>query len=428
MAEKLLARRDMRPRTITEWQELAADSPAVWGETVRGGLRRCVERTGRSVVACDLGASCVASGPGAGPLAGVPYAVKDLFDVRGRPTLCASALPPLREHRAPEDAEVVRRMGSLGAVCCAKTQMNEFAYGLSGANPHYGDCPHPQAPSLLSGGSSSGSAHLVGAGWVPVAFGTDTGGSIRVPAAWCGLFGIRWSPGLWMEGGFPLARRFDTCGWLTADGGDMARTLRAWFGVRGGGDASRLRGAAWLPEEGVEPDTRVALSRVFAEWELPRAEASARLSRLRGRCVAAFNVLQSGEAYALHADWLERFGEAYDPNVRALLMRGRGQSPGDREAAAGTLREVVGLLGDVLAEYDFLALPAVPGPARSARKLDGALREAMLGLTTPCSLAGLPAMVIPVFLDEVRSVGVQFVFKDADPAVPLAILERCGHV
>src|ERR1019366_9194510 len=109
-----------------------------------------------------------------------------------------------------------------------KSQMVEFASGLTGENPHYGDCPHPRFPERLSGGSSSGSAALVAAGVVPFAIGTDTGGCIRVPAAWCGLYGFRQSPGEELiRDAFPLSPTMDTAGWFTAHAADMLTVWRA---------------------------------------------------------------------------------------------------------------------------------------------------------------------------------------------------------
>ena len=121
-------------------------------------------------------------------LAGVPFVVKDLFDAAGWPTKAGSTF--LEEERArPEgDGALVARLRAEGAVLAGKTQLHEFAYGITGENPHYGDVEHPRLPGRTSGGSSSGSAAAVAAGVVPLAFGTDTAGSIRVPAAFCGLF------------------------------------------------------------------------------------------------------------------------------------------------------------------------------------------------------------------------------------------------
>jgi len=130
-----------------------------------------------------------------GTPAGDPYLLKDLFDVPGLPTRAGSSfLPEVREVPAVA-SRIVREMGAAGAVLAGKTHLFEFAWGLTGENAHFGDCEHPRFQGRTSGGSSSGSAAAVAAGIVPLAIGTDTGGSVRVPAAFCGIYGYRGAPG-----------------------------------------------------------------------------------------------------------------------------------------------------------------------------------------------------------------------------------------
>jgi len=129
------------------------------------------------------------------PLTGIPYLLKDLFDLTGVPTRAGSTFLDKVRPTPNHDCRIASELTRLGAACAGKTHLVEFASGLTGENPHYGDCPHPHRPDRLSGGSSSGSAALVAAGVAPLAIGTDTGGSVRVPAAWCGLYGFRLTPG-----------------------------------------------------------------------------------------------------------------------------------------------------------------------------------------------------------------------------------------
>ena len=132
-----------------------------WARLIDESLYECVKKTGSSVVSQLI---LDKEKPIDGPLKGVPFAVKDLFDVTGFPSQNSSILPEFKAN-ATEDSQIVARMKELGATCVAKTQMNEFAYGLSGENPHFGHCQHPVLKNCLSGGSSSGSAHMVGAGY-----------------------------------------------------------------------------------------------------------------------------------------------------------------------------------------------------------------------------------------------------------------------
>ena len=165
------------------------------------------------------------------PLHGVPYLLKDLFDLAGVPTKAGSTFLDRSDPLTRATAPIVQRLRELGAVLAGKTHLVEFASGLTGENPHYGDCPHPHFPDRLSGGSSSGSAALVAAGVAPLAIGTDTGGSVRVPAALCGLYGFRLTPDdELIRDAFPLAPTMDTAGWFTANAKDMLTVWRATVG------------------------------------------------------------------------------------------------------------------------------------------------------------------------------------------------------
>ena len=168
------------------------------------------------------------------PLAGVPFAVKDLFDAAGLPTTCGSKA---FAHRIAErDATVVRRLVDAGAVLLGKANMHECAFGFTGQNPHYGDCKNPVDPQRMAGGSSSGSAVAVVLGICPFAIGSDTGGSVRLPAALCGLVGLKPTYGrVSRAGGVPLAWSMDHVGPLTRSAADAAAVLQVIAGARSGG-------------------------------------------------------------------------------------------------------------------------------------------------------------------------------------------------
>ncbi|TVP78090.1 MAG: amidase [Puniceicoccaceae bacterium] len=431
----------MKALSIFDWQRLAVDEPAGWRLMLEERLATCLQKTNTSVLSASL---MDAYGPGsagwessAGPLAGVPYAVKDLFDVKAVPTHASSVLPQLLNKSAELDSELVQVMLALGASCVAKTQMNEFAYGLSGENPHYGHCPHPLLEGCLSGGSSSGSAHMVAAGYLPVAFGTDTGGSIRLPAAWCGLYGIRWVPQYLMQGGFPLAPSFDTLGWFTRSPQEMAYMLQAWFGrdpaqaadAPNGTQATKAApGAVFLPEALLQSET-LAKTRALAEKMGLSFEGDfGELLELLPRCQFAFNVLQSREALVIHEAWLAESGSLYDPAVRARIERARDWTDADVAAAQATVLATKAWFAQYFDKHDFLAMPVCPAPSVPSAEAKPELREQTLQLTTPASIAGLPALTVPVWLDAQRSVGIQFIFKSTAPEVPLSILKLCDNI
>src|SRR5271156_4499001 len=168
-------------------------------------------------------------------LFGVPVAIKDCFDVAGYPTTCGSRFYAERNGIARTDSTVAARLRQAGAVIMGKTHLHQLAYGITGENSDYGNCVQPRDQKLLTGGSSSGSAASVQEGSAVAAIGTDTGGSVRVPAALCGLAGYRSTLGLggaqiW-EGGVHLAVSFDTVGWLFRDLRDGPVLGAALFGL-----------------------------------------------------------------------------------------------------------------------------------------------------------------------------------------------------
>src|SRR6202167_2136394 len=169
------------------------------------------------------------------PLFGVPIGVKDCFAVAGYPTTCGSHFYAAQNGIAAADSAVAARLREAGAVIMGKTHLHQLAYGITGENSEYGDCAQPKNPQALTGGSSSGSSASVQEGSSVASIGTDTGGSVRVPSALCGLAGYRSSLGLggaqaW-EGGTHLAASFDTLGWLFRDLSDGPALAAALFGL-----------------------------------------------------------------------------------------------------------------------------------------------------------------------------------------------------
>lgn len=409
------------------WSELLRTDPVQWRLLVKESLKQCVSKTRESVVSRQP--SFLTPEVGNTMLGGVPYGLKEAFDLKGYPTTASSRLPNLTRVGAKKDSAIVERLSELGASCVAKTQMNELAYGLSGENPHFGDCPHPTIPAAMSGGSSSGSAYLVGAGDLPLAIGTDTGGSIRVPAAWCGIYGVRWMPDYYTEGVMPLASSFDTVGWFTRSADDMCAMIRAWFdhSPKVDSDAS-LKIAGLRSEVYLEKETRECLSDVFdrmAVQSLPDAEV---WEQMLPDVRIAFNILQSTEAYANFADVIEAHGVLLDPSVVSRIMRAKDWSEEQRIWAADIRATVKSMFDSFFADFDCLAMPICPGPARDASRSRLKLREDTLNLTALASMAGLPALAVPVFLDETRSVGIQLIFKDIGAKMPLKLLDLWSSI
>lgn len=349
-------------------------------------------------------------------LGGVPFLAKDLFAERGGhlgagSTFLAEVLPP-----SPHDASLLAAFrDDAGAVLCGKTQLNEFAFGLSGENPHFGDCPHPTRPDRLSGGSSSGSAWAVGAGLIPFALATDTAGSIRVPATTCGVHGVRLPVIEQLEDVFPLAPGFDTVGWMAGNGPDLATVSAA---VLGDTSPRALRGL-WLGDPGANlpADILEALRLVAVQHgaDIDEEVAAALRQTLRG-CGEAYPVLGGYAAAQVHAPWMERHAADYDPVVLARLVAGRNRTEAEIAAAIVIRRKAIDafqLLFD--SGWDFLALPCTPGTALPKASHDASHRARLLTLNAPASLAGLGTLAVPVPVgNEGLTAGLQLVVRDTD--------------
>ena len=444
------------PLPFTAWQSLSPVDAAREVHTRVAALPESLRRAAlawfkpEESLAADLGG--LGSGPTAvgrepepphkAPLRGIPYLLKDLFDLRGVPTRAGSKflehVRPLPDH----DSAIVQRLAQLGAACAGKTHLVEFASGLTGENPHYGDCPHPQFPDRLSGGSSSGSAALVAAGVAPLSIGTDTGGSVRVPAAWCGLYGFRLTPGdELIRDAFPLAPSLDTAGWFTANAKDMLTSWGALCGRANPPDEphvttaatparsenspypSNLRGC-YLNARKLVPgmDPAVATACDYAAASLsahadPVAEASLSLSW--NHAVESYVTIGMSEAHAVHRAWLAPYHEHYDPLIWRRFTDAGHFPAADIARAREHLKDVRSVLRDFFRAYDFLVLPAVPCVAPTKAEATAELRRNILALTAPASLAGLPVLSLPVKVSSGLTAGLQIIVPSANsPVIP----------
>lgn len=356
------------------------------------------------------------------PLQGIPYLLKDLYDLGGVPTRAGSTFLHQVRGTPTRDSAIARRLGDLGAGCAGKTHLVEFAAGLTGENPHYGDCPHPQFPDRLTGGSSSGSAALVAAGVVPLAVGTDTGGSVRVPAAWCGLHGFRLTPGDgFIRDAFPLAPTMDTAGWFTANATDM---LTVWQAMVGKVSPQPKRRGSHLPMSALlaNPDPATAFAcDVAAAKFCPPAEGAIQTKLLAAwrDAVDAYITIGMSEAHAVHRNWLAPYREHYDPVIWQRFSDAAHIPAGRIARARTTLEQIRGVFREYFATHDFLVLPAVPGAAPHKADCTPELRRNILTLTAPASLGGLPVLSIPVPLPSGLTAGLQIILPAANsPVVP----------
>ncbi|MFC0204047.1 AtzE family amidohydrolase [Novosphingobium soli] len=385
----------------------------------------------RARVEAEAVDALVAAGRDPGPLAGVPYGVKDLFDLAGLPTTAGSAL---RAGAAPavRDAEAVARLKAAGAVVVATLNMDEFAYGFATINATYGTTRNPHDPTRLAGGSSGGSAAVVAAGLLPFALGSDTNGSIRVPASLTGTYGLKPSHGdLPMDGVFPFAESFDDIGPFTRSVEDMALVWQVLAGREALSSlpAFRVGRLGGRFRENAEPEQIAAIDALAPEAPLVELPEIAR-ARSAAFLVTAF------EGGALHRAALTTDALAFDPQVRDRLLAGALLPEGLYAEAQAFRAEYRAHIEALLADYDVLLAPATPtvAPAIADPRIviDGALSPARADLgihTQPISFTGLPALAVPLRRPGRLPLGLQLVGapgREADLFAFGARLEAAG--
>ena len=326
---------------------------------------------------------------GTGPLDGESVAVKDLYAVAGHRV--GAGNPAWLEEAAVETdhATVVQQLLGAGADLRGIARTDEFAYSLAGTNAHSGTPPNPRAPYRISGGSTSGSASAVALGHATIGLGTDTGGSIRVPAAYQGLYGIRTThDAVSRQGLLALAPSFDTVGWLTRSAA-LLRTVGDVLlpGARTTG-GTRLVGVPALTRL-AEPDVAAAVAtiRVDATEDWPLGE----LAEWR----AAFQTWQAWEAWQVRGGWLTDRLDTLGEDVRGRFENAAAISHDRADAARRTLARAGATIRELVGD-DVLVLPSASSVAPRAGADLGPVRTATMTLTSIAGLAGLPAVSLPL--------------------------------
>ena len=350
----------------------------------------------------------LAAGNDRGPLHGVPFSIKDLLDIKGIPTTAASRV---REgHVAERDAPTIAHLRQAGAVFVGKTNLHEFAFGTTNEDSAFGPARNPHDPTRSPGGSSGGSAASVAAGMALATIGTDTGGSIRIPAAACGIVGLKASLGeVSIDGVVPLSRTFDHVGPLAQSVTDACLIYHALLG-----DAHATPPAP-MPIHGL----RLAVPRKYfcdlLDDEV-RARFESALDRLRsaGAKIDEIEIQHApdiatiylhivlGDAAAYHAATLESMPEKYTAPVRIRLEMGRTVLAEDYVRAMAGRERLMREVDAALAQHDALILPTLPIPAPpigAATMQVGStaepVRSLMLRLTQPFNVTGHPAISMP---------------------------------
>jgi aspartyl-tRNA(Asn)/glutamyl-tRNA(Gln) amidotransferase subunit A len=345
------------------------------------------------------------------PLFGVPISLKDLFDLAGTVTTCGTRFYAEHNQPATQNSALAARLLATGALIPGKTHLHPLAYGVTGENPYYGDCLQPRNAVLLTGGSSSGAAASVQEGSALAAIGTDTGCSIRVPAALCGLTGYRsshalaYAPGPWSSqsqpaspeglwaGGVHLSRSFDTAGFLLRDPRDAAPIANALFGVP-------IVAAPMNPRIGTvslaclgdfTPEVLVAYNAWRDQFTRTGATASDFHPDEWKEAPEIYTAILANEASSVHTGHFDEFG----PVLGQRLHWGASLTAVDLAAMQVRLAAFRAHIAELFQQFDFLALPCSPVHRLFANQDHTLARKRILRYNTPISLGGLPTVALP---------------------------------
>lgn len=362
---------------------------------------------------------------GSQPLWGIPISLKDCFDLEGSPTTCGSTFYRAHHGIATSDSAVAERLRAAGAVITGKTHLHQLAYGITGENHDFDDCLQPQNATHLTGGSSSGAAASVQEGSALAAIGTDTGGSIRVPAALCGLAGYRSSLtlntlDLW-RGGHHLAPTFDTVGWIYRDLADGLLLGHALFGLPlvtpPAIDDLRIA----VPAGEFLHDCEADVLSTFHRWQSCLRRHGAVINTFDtatwSDAVSIFAPIQASEAAVIHHGYFHHF----EPAIAERLAWGAALSFDEIAQRRHQLAAFRTSADALFQEAGYLLLPCAPMSALIAGADHTQTRARILRYTAPISLAGLPVVTLPSLGSQHPAGGLQLVGPLGSDAALLAL-------
>lgn len=372
-------------------------------------------------------------GGGGGPLAGLTVGIKDLFDIEGivtgagNPDWHAGAAPAART------APAVKRLIEAGGRVTGKTITDELAFSLNGENAHYGTPVNPKAPGRIPGGSSAGSAAAVAAELVDIGLGTDTGGSVRLPSSYCGIWGLRPTHGaVPIEGCVPLAPGFDTVGWFARDGATLARAgavlLDTALPETHGFTRALIATDAF---DRLPPAFRgelMQLARALAGQLGPVEEVTLAEEGLE-TWRAAFRVAQSSEVWETHGEWVQRVNPSFGPGIADRFAYAASLGEAEIAEARAVQASVRNRLDALLTPETLLVMPGASAPpplCNTAGAVLEDLRNRALEVLCPAGLSGLPQLALPAMTVEEGPLGLGLVARRGADARLLVLAARMG--
>ncbi len=369
--------------------------------------------------------------PGAatGPLAGLTFGLKDIFNVAGHKTGFGSPDWLATHDAATAHAPVTQALLAAGASLAGKTHTEEMAFSLTGENAHYGTPTNVAAPGRVPGGSSSGSAAAVAGKLVDFAIGSDTGGSVRGPASFCGLYGIRPTHGrISLEGVCPLAPGFDTCGWFARDADLLARVGAVLLGGK-----AATPGRVLLAQDAfdlVMPDAMQALQPALARVEnvLGKAQPVTVSAEGLNAWFEVFRVLQFAEIWATHRDWVTRVKPNFGPAIGKRFEAVAQVTPAEVAQMTPQREAIAERLDTLLAHNAILLLPTVPdvAPLRNCpHEQTTAFRERAMGMLCISGMGRLPQVTLPLANVNGLPLGLSLLAARGNDEMLLEVAKKC---
>lgn len=415
------------------WQSLAREDPRQISEKFLSRYGELTPESRKALIAAHperiqllqkIKAGCAIANA---PLAGAPYILQDMFDIEGLPTRCGAPFREPFEALLEDSCLLAQTLGNHGAALLAKSVPSEFGWDIKGHNPSFGDCPHADGLRYVCGGGAGTCAHAVADGWAPIAFGLDTCGGIRIPAAFHGLFGFRMENNNYARDGvFPLVPSLDAVGWVTANIEDLLSSLKVFYRLEDESNSSSPRGYLLKDSlQGVSPESKAGLMQLTRPLDIDDEPAVSKMLAKRFQPGAqAFQTIQNRELYSIHQHWVEEYRSYYDPRLLKRIEAGRTYSPAESEEASITQQNIRASLISFFRDYDYLILPVSPLPSPEKTEWDASLEAGLLQLNAPLSLAFLPALIIPYKCGEGKFNAAQFIVNPRKLQLVPKLLEQ----